>query len=97
MLAFTNDTITETGVQTCMNGTGGALTTTNAIYQTETGFLNTNLFYQPYGYWGSYPVYICTDKTKKAIDVLKALESEGLKVTSVKKFIELTEKIAAIL
>lgn len=53
--------------------------------------------YRPYTHWGSYPVYICTDKTKKAIDILQALEADGLKVTSVKKFIELTEKIAGIL
>jgi hypothetical protein len=50
-----------------------------------------------YAYWQSYPVYVYTDKTKKAIDVLKALESDGLKVTSVTKFIALVEKIAAIL
>jgi hypothetical protein len=48
-------------------------------------------------YWQSYPIYVCTDKTKKAIDVLKALEADGLKVTSVTKFIALVEKIAAIL
>lgn len=50
-----------------------------------------------YGYWNSYPVYICHDKTKKAIEVLKALEADGLKVQSVKKFIELVEKISAVL
>ena len=45
------------------------------------------------------PVYICTDKTKKAIDVRSKVlfEADGLKVTSVKKFIELTEMIAGIL
>jgi hypothetical protein len=51
----------------------------------------------PYSYYNSWPVYVCTDKTKKAIDVLKALEADGLKVTSVTKFIALVEKIAAIL
>jgi hypothetical protein len=49
-------------------------------------------------YWNSWPVYICTDRTKKAIEVLKHLESKKLiRVTSVKKFIELVERISNIL
>ncbi len=49
-------------------------------------------------YWNSYPVYVCLDKTKKAIEVLKCLESQKLlKIASVPKFIEMVEKISAIL
>lgn len=49
-------------------------------------------------YWNSYPVYVCTDKTKKAIEVLKALQSEKLlKCESVPRFIELVEKISGFL
>jgi len=49
-------------------------------------------------YWKSYPVYICTDKTKKAIEVLKALQAEKiLKCESVPRFIALVEKISSIL
>jgi hypothetical protein len=48
--------------------------------------------------WQGYPVYVCHDKTAKAIQVLKQLEEDRiLKVNSVKKFIELVEKIAGIL
>jgi hypothetical protein len=52
----------------------------------------------PAYYWQSYPVYVCTDKTAKAIAVLKALEADGItQIVSVSKFIELVEKIAALL
>jgi len=56
-------------------------------------------YYYPYmTHWQSYPVYICTDKTKKAIEVLKALEKDGItQIVSVSKFIELVEKISNIL
>lgn len=48
--------------------------------------------------WQSYPVYICTDKTKKAIDILKQLQDDKvLEVRSVNKFIDLVEKIANLL
>jgi hypothetical protein len=47
---------------------------------------------------GLHPVYVCTDKTKKAIDVLKALEASKLiKCQSVPKFIALVEQIAGLL
>jgi hypothetical protein len=49
-------------------------------------------------YWQSYPVYICTDKTAKAIEVLKCLQAEKLlKCDSVPRFIQLVEKIAGLL
>lgn len=49
-------------------------------------------------YWQSYPVYVCTDKTKKAIDILKALQAEKLlECKSVPRFIELVDKIAGLL
>ena len=45
-----------------------------------------------------YPVYICSDKTAKAIEVLKALEADKvIELRSVKKFIEMVEKISSIL
>lgn len=49
-------------------------------------------------YWMNYPVYITTDKTKKAIEILKTLQAEKLlECKSVNKFIELVEKISNIL
>lgn len=49
-------------------------------------------------YWQSYPVYVCTDKTKKAIEILKTLQADKLlECKSVGRFIELVEKIAALL
>lgn len=49
-------------------------------------------------YWNTWPVYVCTDKTKKAIQVLKALQADKLiKCDSVPKFIALVEKISSIL
>lgn len=45
-------------------------------------------------YWPSYQ----PDKTKQAFDVLKVLEQKGLiKLTSVKKFIELIDEIYKVL
>lgn len=49
-------------------------------------------------HWYSYPVYACTDKTAKAIEILKALQADKImEVKSVNKFIELVEKISGIL
>lgn len=49
-------------------------------------------------YWNSYPVYVCTDKTAKAIEILKSLQAEKLlDVKSVPRFIELVEKISGLL
>jgi hypothetical protein len=64
-----------------------------------TGLTVGSVQYWPYTtYWNSYPVYICTDKTAKAIEVLKALQSEKLlKCDSVPRFIQLVEKIAGLL
>ncbi len=46
--------------------------------------------------WQNYPVYVCTDRTAKAIAILKELQAEKLiTVNSVPKFISLVEKIAA--
>lgn len=48
--------------------------------------------------WYGYPVYVCSDKTKKAIEVLKALQDEKLlKCESVPRFIALVEKISNLL
>ncbi len=81
--------------------TGGYVptTTTGGNYTSQcvdTGYLGQ----WPYStvYWHNYPVYVCSDKTKKAIEVLKALQSEKLlKCDSVPRFIELVEKIAGLL
>jgi hypothetical protein len=85
----------------------------NAIYETpSTNMLTAACTYTDYTYtlpysnditsnaiyWNNYPVYVCTDKTKKAIDVLKALQEEKLlECKSVPKFIALVEKIAGLL
>ena len=93
MLQVIDDVIRETPqtTMTVWNGhstvwTGGGANTAQNCYVP---------YYQEL--WHSYPVYVCTDKTKKAIEVLKALEADGLQVTSVPKFIALVEKIAGIL
>ncbi len=61
------------------------------------GGLGSNSY--PYQtHWYSYPVYVCSDKTAKAIEILKALQADKiLEVKSVPKFIELVEKISGIL
>lgn len=66
-------------------------------YQYQPPLSNTYWPYQTV-YWNSYPVYICQDKTKKAIEVLKALQAEKLlKCESVPRFISLVEMISALL
>ena len=74
-------------------------TTGSATYTVHGGYYPyTNWWTQPITYWQSYPVYVYTDKTAKAIQVLKTLEEEKLyKLSSVKQFIALVEKIAALL
>ncbi len=54
--------------------------------------------YQPYTYWGNYPVYVNDDKTKKAISVLqKLMDEKVIECRSVPKFIELVEKISKLI
>lgn len=54
--------------------------------------------YTPNIYWGNYPVYVTTDKTAKAIEILKALQADKLiKCKDVDEFIALVEKIYGIL
>jgi hypothetical protein len=49
-------------------------------------------------YWNGWQVYTHTDRTAKAIQILKLLQAEKLiEVNSVPRFIELVEKIAASL
>ena len=51
-----------------------------------------------YGTYQTYPIYITSDKTAKAIDILKMLQAEKvIDVKSVPRFIELVEKIKAAL
>lgn len=88
MLQQQNDSIVE------MSYTGMAQTTTGGLVPTS----NTIWTSDPYWYYLNYPVYVSTDRTKKAIDILKALEKEKLlKVQSVPRFIELVEKISVLL
>ena len=100
MLQMVNDTIQEMGLTQAL----AAGTYTNS--GTGAGcFLGQNTSRVDYGhywpyqtYWMNYPVYVCTDKTKKAIEVLKALQAEKmLTCNSVPKFIDLVEKISNIL
>jgi hypothetical protein len=92
MLQVLNDTIREIPAMTTV-ATGGYVPTTT------TGQLgNCTIDYWQPVYWNSYPVYVCTDKTKKAIEVLKALQAEKLlQCESVPRFIELVEKISGLL
>ena len=95
MLTFENGAIQETPVTTMTTGGTIDSLTGGALYQT------TNC-YQPWPtqttYWLTYPVYVCSDRTKKAIDVLKALQADKvLECKSVPRFIALVEKIALLL
>ncbi len=54
--------------------------------------------YQQFVPWMNYTVYYCTDKTKKAIEVLKHLQNKKiLTCNSVNRFIELVEEISNLL
>jgi hypothetical protein len=73
---------------------------TTTLTTTHTGIFGgtSTIEYQPYTWWSSYPVYVCHDKTKKAIEVLKALQKDKvLTCNSVPRFIELVEKISGLL
>ena len=83
------------------SGCGGTLTGGSLV-----GNLNVTSAWWPYYnywptptiYWNSYPVYVTSDKTAKAIEILKALQDEKLiEVKSVPKFIALVEKIKGLL
>lgn len=73
-------------------------TSVGMVQQLTTSIWPYTETYTPTIWWGSYPVYVCSDKTAKAIEVLKALQAEKLlECKSVPKFIELVEKIAKLL
>jgi hypothetical protein len=96
MLQLMNETIQETQTGVIYNGFGpGQMApTTGTVTYTD----NNLNYYQPYAFYHSYPVYVCTDKTKKAIDILKHLQAKKrIKCDSVEKFIELVEEIAGLL
>jgi len=99
MLEFTNGTITESVSNNMMVQSGAAGGSLSSGYIQGSGGLSTSGCYWNYPiYWQSYPVYACSDKTKKAIEVLKALQAEKLlKCDSVPRFIELVEKISNLL
>jgi hypothetical protein len=98
MLQLTNGSIVEMPIAdgTYTGGTTQTVTSNNC-------FSTGSYQYWPYDathtvYWNSYPVYVCSDKTKKAIEILKTLQAEKkIRCDSVPKFIDLVEKIAAIL
>ncbi len=95
MLALRNDSIFEIPInQQIQAGVAQTITTTGAGESIDWAYHNANNCVQ----WNTYPVYVCTDKTKKAIDILKALQSEKqIDCKSVPQFIRLIEKIAEIL
>lgn len=67
-------------------------------YDNLTGSIFNGLSNYQFIPWQNYTVYYCTDKTKKAIEVLKHLqEKKLLTCNSVNKFIELVEEISNIL
>lgn len=81
---YDHSIIENTGCLMAMTTTGGF------VPQSTSGIFG--------GIYQSYPIYVCTDKTKKAIEVLKALQAENLlECKSVSKFIELVEKISNLL
>jgi len=87
-----NATFTQLGSNSASSAQANCLTTTSGCYNTWNG--------QPYGsyYWGSYPIYVTTDKTAKSIEILKKLEAKKyITLGSVKDFIKLVEEISAIL
>jgi hypothetical protein len=93
MFQIINDTVQE--VQTTLTTTG---TYTNGLGQTGYWPETTGVIYSPYYYYGNYPVYVCTDKTKKAIDILKHLQAKKkIRCDDVDKFIALVEEIAGLL
>ena len=96
-LGFQGQSLSQLGAQGgSLQGLGQA---TTSGMQINNGYYNGygiyNQYCWPVLYWHSYPIYVCTDKTAKAIEILKELEKEKIiKVKDVPKFIELVEKIA---
>ena len=99
MLELTNGNIVEQGFpgmqntssQTHLNNPGNSLGFAQGCDNHLFGGYHTV-------YWNSYPVYVCSDKTAKAIEILKKLQAEKVvDVKSVPRFIELVEEIGKIL
>lgn len=93
MLYFENNEIRESVSSNSLSSglqSIGSLTTTGCAEWKYIPSTNT--------YWNSYPIYVTTDRTEKAINVLKKLEEEKvIEVKSVKRFIELVEKIKQLI
>ncbi len=54
--------------------------------------------YRYHTVWNNYPIYVTTDRTEKAIKILQALEAEkAIEIESVKRFIELVEKLKVLI
>lgn len=78
----------------------GTITTTSPTDNGSGYWINGIFHAYPYQQvaWNNFPIYICTDKTAKAIEILKMLEKEKLiELKSVSKFISYVEKIVATL
>lgn len=99
MLQLTNGTICEQPPVIDVTMTGNAAQTYTGQFTIGNCVPSIGYYdWQPYTFWNSYPVYVCTDKTKKAIEVLKALQADKvLTCNSVPRFIELVEKISGLL
>ena len=100
MLQLTNGNIVEFTIPdvTYTGGTGTFLNADNCSVPFEVGKYEFWPNATQTIHWNSYPVYVCSDKTKKAIEILKALQAEKqIECKSVPRFIELVEKIASIL
>ncbi len=97
MLQEINGTIVEQGSLTMTAGLQGGPGSLNSCAG-GTNWLGGWPYNNSQIYWQSYPLYITTDKTAKAIEILKTLQADKfLEVKSVPRFIELVEKISAIL
>ncbi len=93
MLKEVNGVIQETAMTV-----GTVQFSANSANTTADNCLHYYPNWYPTTYWQTYPVYVYTDKTKKAIEVLKALQEEKLlKCDSVSRFIALVEKISELL
>lgn len=83
---------------TTTGGNGIPPTTTNNSFDFYGSGSGSYFLGAPYVWVNSFPVYICSDKTRKAIEVVKVMHTEKqMAAMSASKFMELVEKISAIL
>ncbi len=102
MLQLTGNAIHENGTAQNMQC---SLTTSNNLGTLRGGSIggSSSIGGWPYTYayqtaWNNYPVYVTTDRTEKAIKILQVLETKKvIEVKSVKRFIELVEKLKELI